>query len=603
MHSLFNELSQLQPLFSKKDKLRYLFLFVLMFLASVLEAIGVGAIPMFVALLQKPSDLSKAPMVGEIFVYLPDEPSYNIVFFASLALFSFITLKSLFLVLVFFVQSKVVTGQSIRLRDRMFRVYQSAPYDWHLQRSSADMLRSIQHDAGSITVYVLQPCLDLLMSFVMSMFIVITMVINTPGSAILGLAITGLGLFALVRMFQGQLFQYSLLYRTEDRLMIQSIQQGFGALAESRIVGCEDYLNKIFRQSAIRQGKAIRNRAVIQRATPYMMEVIAVLGLLVILLLLFKAEGSLEKVVPEISLLAVATIRLKQMATKIATSCHSLNSGRAYIPDIVNDINEIQSIRQSQIQRSRSSRFMDAFSSLQIENLSYTYRGTDQPSVCDVSFDLRRGESVALVGPTGSGKSTLANLILGLLEPQSGCIKVNGVDIRDNVVDWRTHLGYIPQSIFLVDDTILANIAFGVPVAEIDMAKVWGALKSACLDDFIDQLPDGIYTEVGERGARLSGGQRQRLGIARAIYFDPEVLVMDEATSALDNKTEVEVMEALDNLKKNRTIIMIAHRLSTVEDCDRLYYLENGRLVVKGSFESLKAKSADFRNMVLAGRN
>ena len=193
-------------------------------------------------------------------------------------------------------------------------------------------------------------------------------------------------------------------------------------------------------------------------------------------------------------------------------------------------------------------------------------------------------------------KSTLINLLLGLLQPQTGYITANGVDIHSDPEGWRSHLGYIPQFIFLIDDTIVANIAFGVPAEEVDMARLWNALQSARLDEYIQQLPQGVYTEVGERGVRLSGGQRQRLGIARAIYFDPEVLVMDEATSALDNQTEVEVMEALENLKANRTIIMIAHRLSTVRDCDRLYYLKDGQLASQGGFDSLQEKSVDFRN-------
>jgi len=237
------------------------------------------------------------------------------------------------------------------------------------------------------------------------------------------------------------------------------------------------------------------------------------------------------------------------------------------------------------------------FDNLSLAAVSYTYPNTERPAVNNVSLNLKRGESIAFVGPTGCGKSTLVNLILGLLEPGSGTIKVNGVDIFSNLKGWRRLLGYIPQTIFLLDDTICANIAFGVPKDRVDKGLLQSVLQSACLDDFVETLPQGLDTVVGERGVLLSGGQRQRIGIARALYFQPEVLVMDEATSALDNKTEADVMTAIRNAKKDRTLIMVAHRLSTVEDCDRLYYFENGTIAACGNYRELLNTSVEFSEM------
>ncbi len=236
-----------------------------------------------------------------------------------------------------------------------------------------------------------------------------------------------------------------------------------------------------------------------------------------------------------------------------------------------------------------------------MENVTYFYPHAKMPALDAVSLHVEKGQAIAFVGSTGCGKSTLVNVILGLLEPKSGHVRVNGTDIQQDLTGWRSQLGYIPQSIFLVDDTIRANVAFGVPSEDVDEQQLQAALCSARLDEFIETLPLRDRTVVGEQGIRLSGGQRQRLGIARALYQDPEVLVMDEATSALDNTTEVEVMKAIQNMKKGRTLILIAHRLSTVEACDRLYYMRDGRIEHSGSYETLKQISTSFREMAVGG--
>ena len=601
MQSLIKDINELRPLFSRKDVAGYTFLLVLMLCASVLEAASVGAIPIFISLLQNPSRIEKVPLVGSLFENLPNESSSSLILAASFALILFIVIKNLFLVFVFSTQLKVVVRQGTRLKSRIFQMYQTAPYEWYLQRSSAEILRNIQQDTTSILGNVIIPLLDLIMGFVMTISVVVAIVISTPGIVVVGLGITTLSLFFLMHQFRDRLFKYGQQLRVEERIMIQAIQQGFGALAEARIVGCEDYLRDIYKQSAKRQATAMHHRGIIQKSTPYFIETVAIVGLLAILFLLL-IEGPIQTLLPKITLLAVATVRLKQSATKIATSMNAINAGRAFIPNVMKDVRELESIQKAEKRRQSDKQKIGTFKSLSADCITYTYPNAETPSVQGVSLELKRGESIGLVGSTGSGKSTLVNILLGLLQPQDGCVKANGVDIYSNAEGWRSHLGYIPQFIFLIDDTILANVAFGVPTQEVDMDRLWNALRSAKLDEYIQKLPQGIYTEVGERGVRLSGGQRQRLGIARAIYFDPEVLVMDEATSALDNKTEVDVMEALENLKANRTIIMIAHRLSTVKECDRLYYLKDGHLVEHGDFEVLQKKSADFREMVTAGQ-
>jgi ATP-binding cassette subfamily C protein len=601
MISLFKDLKQLRPLLTKRDMWKFVILMGLMFCASLFEVIGVGAIPMYATVLMKPSNLAEIRWVGAWFAGLPSEPNREIALWASLLLILLMVIKSSFLAFVYYVQARIVQGQWVRLCSRMYRTYQSAPYEWHFQRSSSELLRNILNDTGQVLNGVLMSLLDLLMSIILSLSVIAIMMLGTPGVALFGLLILVVGMLFVVRIFQKALRHSGMVTRAEGKEMVQAIQQGFGALADSRIIGCESYFAKIFHSSIERSAKAACLISTIQKGAPLAIETFAFLGLIIVLMLLIRTSLPLAEVLPVISLLGVATIRLKQMANRITAAVNQINASRAFIPGIVEDLRILSELKQRRCDKVLSSEDIGPFKTLKLDRVGYSYPTSEDYAVKEISLEICSGEAISFVGATGCGKSTLVNLILGLLEPKSGTISVNGIDIYTNMDGWRVLLGYIPQSIFLIDDTIRANIAFGVPSEEVDETRVKMVLHSACLDGFVQTLPLGIDEVVGERGIRLSGGQRQRLGIARALYFDPEILVMDEATSALDNTTEAEVMEALNNLKKDRTLIIIAHRLSTVENCDRLYFLDKGHLVACGSYEELKHSVPVFKEM--AARN
>lgn len=431
----------------------------------------------------------------------------------------------------------------------------------------------------------------------MSVVIIAMLTLTAPGPALLGMIATAIGLYIVIRIFYRRLRLVGETLRAGYLEMVKSVQQGFGALVDARIMGCESQLNKVYKDSLVRQARAKTLRMTIEKSTPYAIEAFAVFGLLIILFTLIKTADSLEAILPIIFLLGVATLRLKQLASSIAGAINKMNTGRVFIPGIVNDLQELTAVEHKRQNRITGSQKIGHFHSLKLKNVTYAYPDTETNAVMDISLELNRGESIGFVGSTGCGKSTLVNLILGLFEPKSGHILVNGIDIYQDIPGWRAHLGYIPQSIYLLDDTIRANVAFGVPDNKIDEKRLWFALRSARMEEFIHSLPKGLDTIAGERGVRLSGGQRQRLGIARALYPDPEVLIMDEATAALDNKTEIEVMLAIQNLKRDRTLVMIAHRLSTVEDCDRLYFLRAGKIENNGTYEELKRSSRSFLDM------
>jgi len=597
VREFFNDIILLQPLLSKQDKWKFVMMLGLVIITSFLEAVGIGVIPLFISVLMNPALLAENQWVGPWFSELPEVPSLQVALWASAAMIIFIILKSSFQLFVYYIQSKVVNGYRVRLCERMFCTYQSAPYEWHMKHSSAELLRNIQTDTNMILIGVITPLLDIVMGLTMGGFIVAILMISTPGSTLAGLMMTGVALFFVIRVFQKQLGHVGEVLRREAKGMIQAIQQGFGALIDTRVLGCEEFLANVFRRSVRSQARVFVQRAVIENATALLVEGVLFIGLIVILVILILATSSIESALPIISMLGVATLRLKQVVTKVAASFNKIQASRAFIPSIVNDVMDLDRLDGKQQARQNSEQQIEKFNGLKLENISYRYPDTKTSAINNISLELKCGESIALVGTTGCGKSTLVNLILGLLEPQSGEITVNGKSIFSNINSWRTLLGYIPQSIFLIDDTIRANVAFGVMDKDIDDDKLWGALRLARLEDFVRAEEEGVDTLIGEGGVRLSGGQRQRLGIARALYFNPEVLVMDEATSALDNKTEVEVMEAIKGMKKGRTMIMIAHRLSTVEDCDRLYYLHEGRVEGVGSYSELRQSVPAFAEM------
>jgi len=597
MTSLSRDLIEVRRLLSRKDCGKYATLMCLMLSAAFVEAIGIGIIPLYMSVLLNPSSLADIRWIGHYFSGLPNEPTVQLILSASLVLMTYIILKNCYIAFVYYIQVRTVYNTRIKLCNSVFHAYQHAPYEWFLQRNSSELIRNIRGDTAQIVGGVMLPMLDLIMASFMGLFILIVILLSTPALTFISLSIIAGGVYLVVHRFQGKLHHTGSVLRTENKEMLQAVLQAFGAFIDSRIIGCEEYLAKIFNDSMVRSAKAMIQRALITKATPLAVETISIFGIVSLLFIILQVSSSLTDALPAIILVVVAVVRLKQVIGRAATAFNHITAARASIPGIVSDLHELKEIDSRFSAKLSLNHKIKGFANLSLCQVTYSYPGTEMPSAREINLEIRKGESVAFVGPTGCGKTTLANILLGLLEPQIGCVTVNGVDIFSDLNGWRANLGYIPQSVFLIDNDIRSNIAFGVDDKEINEERFQEAIHGACLNDFIDTLPEGIHTVVGERGVRLSGGQRQRLGIARALYVDPEVLVMDEATSALDNTTESEIMEVVNRVKNNRTLIMIAHRLSTVKDCNCLYFMKDGRIDALGTYDELYESHHEFRMM------
>jgi ATP-binding cassette subfamily C protein len=311
-------------------------------------------------------------------------------------------------------------------------------------------------------------------------------------------------------------------------------------------------------------------------------------------MLLLKQD--MQTLIPTLGLFAMAAVRLMPSMNRILSGLTSARYYSASVNNIYHDLKELENVPSSPNERVVSESF--SFNqSIKLENISFRYHGAEKDSLKDVSLTILKGQSIAFVGPSGAGKTTIVDALLGLLEPGSGRVLVDGVNINTNLAGWQQKIGYIPQPIYLSDDTIKRNVAFGVEDDKIDDEQVWTALRAAQLEDFIVSLPDKLDTLVGEHGVRISGGQRQRIGIARALYHNPEILVLDEATAALDNETESEVTKAIEALSGTKTIIAIAHRLTTVRNFDCLFFMKDGKIVDAANFENLLQNNIDFQKM------
>ncbi|MBW4659240.1 MAG: ATP-binding cassette domain-containing protein [Drouetiella hepatica Uher 2000/2452] len=412
-----------------------------------------------------------------------------------------------------------------------------------------------------------------------------------------------LPIFLLIYSMKNRLKTWGKVASESQQKIIQTLNHGLGGLKETRIIGCEPYFETKMEGFTHQHAQAESLSASFEMLPRILIEsvlVIFIVSLIAISQLIFAR--STDSLISSLSVFAVASIRLLPAASQVMGTLGSIQGTRHSVDILYADLREAEQQYaaysntapgmtdkklSSATEASLPMRFMKE---VQLADVVYGYSKTLAPAINGVSLKIRKGESIAFIGKSGAGKTTLVDIILGLLTPQKGDITVDGVSIYKNLRAWQNMLGYIPQSIFLLDDTVERNIAFGVPDHLINHSRLQEAIVAAQLEELVFQLPNGVQTQVGERGVRLSGGQRQRIGIARALYHEREILVLDEATSALDNETEQRVSEAIRALAGKKTVIIIAHRLSTVEHCDRVYLLEQGRIVKSGSYaEVVKA--------------
>ena len=605
---MIEKINKLRPLFSRRDKLQYAGLLVMMGIGAVLEMIGIGAVPAFISTLASPDKVREYPGVKPVLDVLGITTNKELVIWGAIGFILIFTVRAGYLVLLRYVRIRLTERHRVRLGRLLFTEYMQAPYEFHLGRNTAELLRNVNTETKNIISGVINPVLQLVLNGMMTVCIAGLLIVATPWAALGAIIGVGGGGWLFLYAVQEKMGEYGAKARTERKRAIQAVNQGLGGFQAARVIGVEGALIDDFYQSIARYAKLERYKKFISGLGNPLLEYIAVVGLMLLVLAMVAVGTDLTTMVPLLGLFGAAIVRLRATIGAITNTLNTLQYNMASVDAVLGDLRALDGLDHEAVtlpsaarrngDTAESGTDLSFERSLRFEGVTYAYPNADELALRDIDLTIEPGESVGLVGATGSGKTTLVNVLLGLLKPQKGQILADGVDVQADIRAWQNHLGYIPQSIFLLDDTIRRNVAFGLPDDEIDDEKVWEALYAAQVGTFVmEELADGIETVVGEDGVRLSGGQRQRVGLARSIYHNPEMLVMDEATSDLDNETESRVMDALSSLKEDRTFITIAHRLSTVRDCDRLYFLKKGRIVARGTYEELCDLHEDFRRM------
>jgi len=570
---------------SKRD---LMLLMLVVTLTSVLEAFGIGLIGPFLSITSNPQSIRENPLLYRIYTELGIQSDVQFIALLGLVIVGVFCIKS-----VLYFLSKVYIysfsfAQKGKISLRLLTSYLAAPYTFHLRRNTADLIKNILLETQKFCDGCLLPILQTVSNFVV-VIVLILLLANTSllfFTLILGIL---LPIVLIFHRLKNRLSKWGSDGSIAQKEIIRVINHSLGGLKDTRIIGCETYFkNQMEQQINIFEKSATLFYSLneLPRILIETLLVIVLVSFVCIYQVFFNQET--QQITSVLGVFAVASIRLIPAASQMIGSMNKLQNTKFILDMLYLDLKEVEQQEQEKpfsIQPN-SRQVMNFGNRIELDNVTYRYPGSSEAAINDISLVIKKGQSIALIGKSGAGKTTLVDVILGFLKPESGDIRVDGISTYANVRSWQNLIGYIPQSIFLIDDTIERNIAFGVTDDLIDSERLDKALRAAQIIDFVEKLPEGIKTVVGERGVRLSGGQRQRIGIARALYHEREILVLDEATSALDNETENLVTEAVRSLF-GKTMIIIAHRLTTVEHCDYIYLLENGRLVKSGSYQEV----------------
>ena len=585
-------LQKISYLFDRKQKMQFIGLGILIMIGGLLETMGVSMMVPVVQGIMDPEALAENEIVTKILGILHVEMPASVqgggdrlIIMMLAAMMVLFVVKNAYLLFQTYVQNTFVTRNRNRMISRVMREFLNRPYEEYLGADIPTVFRLTDSDIPNAFQLILV-LIQMITEVVVSAFLCVVLVVVSPVMT-----------FFIVVIFLGMTLLLSKILKPrlnaigrknqeiQSRIAKWRIQSIYG-LKDVKVLNREEFFVRNYYESGSIGANVARNYAVLNNLPRLLIETIFIVSMLAFIMVYILGGGNIIVLIPQLTAFAVAAIRIMPSANRINTYMSEIAYSQPCLDYLYENLNESmkQDVNGSvtgygQEGKEEGKEKLILQDKIVLDHITFAYPGTDKNIFKDAHMEVKRGQSVGIMGPSGAGKSTIVDILLGLLHAQTGTITCDGRSIFDNYESWLSQIGYIPQSIYLVDESIRDNIAFGIDADKIDDKRIWEVLEEAQLKEFIEELPEGLDTTIGDRGVRISGGQRQRIGIARALYHDPEILVFDEATSALDNDTEKAVMDAVNSFHGRKTMVIIAHRLNTIAKCDVIYKVDGEKIV------------------------
>lgn len=594
---MFSQLKELYSLLSSEQRKKLFRLQILVVLMSFAEIAGVISIGPFMALVGDISQLQGEGRLAEIYRATGLENPRGFLFWVGIGVFVVLTVAACISMFTIWRLSMYGARVGAELGNRLFGHYMHQPWLFHASGSSSELTNRIAQELARITGNIINPLMQMNAKLVMALFMTLAIFLYNPWVAVSGFLLFSCAYIFLYKTVRHRLVRNGRHISEAQQMRFKLMGEGFGGIKDALLLGRQEVFTDRFQAECEKFATAQGETQALSQVPRYAMELIAFSGVIFLVLYLLSAhEGNLGEILPVLSVYALAGFKLMPAFQQVYTGMSQIRGNLAAFDAVRDDL------RASSLTVATSSVLSDRRLApqreIRFDSVAFRYPGKEEQAVQNLDITIPANRVIGLVGASGSGKSTTIDLLLGLMAPQEGGLFIDGQRLTEkNVRAWQNSLGFVPQSIFLADSSIRENIAFGLPPEAVDQEKVNRAASLAHLDELLAELPQGLETRVGERGVQLSGGQRQRIGIARALYHDADVLVLDEATSALDGITEKLIMDAIHDFSGEKTIIMIAHRLATVRQCDSIYLLEQGRVIDQGTYGELASRNRIFQRM------
>ena len=596
---MYKLLKELFRLLTPSQRKRFYVLQILVTLVAILEIFSVASIIPFMALVADMNQLQEDGFIAQVYQSSGITSETQFMFLMGLCVLTILIISSFISIFTIWKLSMFAFSIGSEIADRLYTYYLRQDWLFHSEGSSAQLTKKIATETARVTGGILVPLMHLNAKFVLALLMITSIFIYDAKVAIVGAIIFSLTYFTLTIAVKRRLESYGLATTKVMEQRFRLMNEGFGGIKDLLLLGRDYDFIKRFNKTGVFLAFSQGTGTALIQAPRYLIELLAFGSLiLLILYLLISYDGDLGVILPILTLYAVGAIKLLPAFQQIYQSISVINSNTAAFNEIREDLKNIKLAELQTLKAKDKQSYLYPKKQLTLKNISFTYPNKDKKVLNQINMSIPARSIIGIVGPSGAGKSTIIDILLGLIKPQQGYLVVDDTVIDDhNRRSWQNSIGFVAQNIFLSEGTIAENVAFGLPNEEINLEQVQKALNLASLEEFCETLSDGIHTKVGERGVQLSGGQRQRIGIARALYHKVEFIVFDEATSSLDGITEKQIMEAIHGLSGSNTIILIAHRLKTVRNCDQIYFIEDGEINDQGTYDELIEKNERFKNM------